>query len=113
MQVKVHPKGEWHEMLIDRTRTKCGKPLGAYATRDATYAGRLCEDGCFSPYELNLARQLREQEEREAREDQQRIQDAAGDDSQLVRDIAEGKLIHRRRLDTATGKHLKLDPEEE
>ncbi len=52
---------------VDRTssgvrhllKTACGKPLNAaYASREESYVGHLCLDGCFTAYELLEAKQL-------------------------------------------------------
>ena len=57
VQVKLTLKGCWHRKAIGGKHTACGKPLGGYASRDESYAGDLCEDGCFAPFELlELAR---------------------------------------------------------
>jgi hypothetical protein len=57
VQVKLTIHGEWHRKAIGGKQTACGQSLGGYASRDESYAGMLCEDGCFSPHELlELAR---------------------------------------------------------
>lgn len=52
VQVKLKPQGEWHRKAIDGSHTACGEPLGGYATREESYAGKLCVRGCYSPFEL-------------------------------------------------------------
>jgi hypothetical protein len=57
VQVKLTLNGCWHRKAIGGKHTACGKPLGGWASRDESYAGLLCEEGCFSPYEMHeLAR---------------------------------------------------------
>lgn len=57
VQVKLGPKGCWHRKAIGGKQTACGRPLGGYASRDESYAGDLCDEGCFSRHELHeLAR---------------------------------------------------------
>ena len=110
MHVKPGPRDAWHKMLIDRTRTACGKPLGAYATRDESYTGDLCRDGCFSPFELKLAEELQAELLREDRERERIWAEQANPDISLTRDIARSRRENRVRLDTA--KTPKLDPDD-
>jgi hypothetical protein len=57
VQVKLALNGCWHRKAIGGKQTACGRPLGGWASRDESYAGLLCEEGCFSPYEMHeLAR---------------------------------------------------------
>jgi hypothetical protein len=57
VQVKLSPKGCWHRKAIGGKQTACGKPLGGYGSRDESYRGDLCTEGCFSRHELHeLAR---------------------------------------------------------
>ena len=102
VHVKLSPNGKWHRMVIDCSRTACGKALGAYATRDEVYVGELCED-CFAPYELRLAVAKRIADE-EARRELERQYDAEADAA------AERK---RQLLDPITGQYRKEPSEAE
>jgi hypothetical protein len=53
VQVKLTPHGEWHRKAVGGARTACGRALGGYATRIEQYMGKLCEDGCFSKWEIS------------------------------------------------------------
>ena len=65
VQVKLTLNGCWHKKAIGGRFTACGRPLGGYASRDESYAGNLCEDGCFSQLErLELARLANEDDAR-------------------------------------------------
>ena len=55
VQVKVTPAGPWHRKAIGGHLTACGIRLGGFASRDESYAGTLCQDGCFSRFERELA----------------------------------------------------------
>lgn len=96
MQVKLTIKGPWHEMRIDRQRTKCGKALGGYATRDASYLGLLCEEGCFSRHELDHARELNEAAAARA-EEQRRLEDL--EDLRLSDELYQRRLAKNRDVD--------------
>lgn len=112
VHVKIAPRGCWHRMTVDRTRTACGKLLGAYATRDESYAGDLCQDGCFTTYELELAaKAIEDERERERLEQEQQEQREAARSEQRARDF-EAIREERRRIDIATGRHPKLEPDE-
>ena len=100
MHVKASPKGAWHRMAIDRSRTACGEALGAYATRDETYAGHLCLKGCFSSYELTLAAGER---------DDAALAQRMTDEAQDTADTAEAER-RRRRFDFRTGTYRKDEP---
>lgn len=76
-------RSSWHEASVGFARTACGKPIdGYYGTRDESYDGVLCPEGCFTEYEIKLAVELRESAAVAARsaaaeaerEDQQRQQ---------------------------------------
>lgn len=57
VQVKLTIDGEWHRKAIGGRRTACGRALGGYASRDESYVGTLCDEGCFSEFErVELAR---------------------------------------------------------
>jgi hypothetical protein len=55
VQVKVTPTGPWHRKAIGGHLTACGIRLGGFASRDESYAGTLCQDGCFSRFEREIA----------------------------------------------------------
>lgn len=126
MQVKLGPRAEdpYHRFAIgsrnpyDATtlelRTGCGKQItGAYSTRDPMYRDRLCEDGCFSPYELKLCADanaaIAEQKRLESlpwggRTKSQRVR--------LRREITQGAAEESRRLTTERMKKLMPDGRE-
>jgi hypothetical protein len=58
VQVKLAPKGCWHRKAIGGLETACGHRLGGYGSRDESYRGELCTDGCFSPHELHALARL-------------------------------------------------------
>lgn len=114
-------KSEWHRLTVDssrrsshgslrngNTRTACGKSIGTsyYATREESYDGRLCQDGCFTQYELELATKSRaeaEQAERDAMEATLRSIDAEREKR------AAGRAEDKRRIDLATERHFRLE----
>lgn len=55
VQVKVTPAGPWHRKAIGGHLTACGIRLGGFASRDESYVGLLCQDGCFSRFEREIA----------------------------------------------------------
>jgi hypothetical protein len=75
VQVKLTLNGCWHRKAIGGKTTACGIPLGGWASRDESYSGLLCEDGCFSPHELHELARLT------ASKDDDYVPDALDDDS--------------------------------
>lgn len=66
--------GRWHRPAIGTggRRVACGKDVPVRATnRKETYEGALCEDGCFSPWELGESIRLRSEALDRVREEQQ------------------------------------------
>ena len=55
VQVKMTPTGPWHRKAIGGHLTACGVRLGGFASRDESYNGALCQDGCFSRFEREIA----------------------------------------------------------
>lgn len=53
VQVKLSMNGEWHKKAVGGVTTACGESMGAYATRDDQYMGKLCTT-CFTAYEISL-----------------------------------------------------------
>lgn len=54
VQVRLAPDDRtWHRKAIGGQYTACGR-LGGYASRDESYEGQLCDDGCFSRFELGV-----------------------------------------------------------
>lgn len=57
---QMHVRGDdgaWHRRAIGHATTACGKPIARLGQqlRHETYSGCLCDEGCFSNYELDLA----------------------------------------------------------
>lgn len=100
VQVKTTPRGDWHKMLPDRTRTSCGDQLFAYATRDECLEGTLCPK-CFTEYERALADRahtmtpVRETKLRLAEESP--LDEAMRESSPLVSDVSQMLEEGRRR----------------
>lgn len=55
VQVKLTLGGPWHRKVIGGYLTACGVRLGGFASRDESYNGSLCQDGCFSRFEREIA----------------------------------------------------------
>ncbi|MBA2718947.1 MAG: hypothetical protein H0U52_06870 [Chloroflexi bacterium] len=125
MHVKISATGDvWHRLTIDRARsgravfdpftqarTACGESItGYYATREETYAGDLCRDGCFTAYEFKLAEEHRATEiaDRIVREAKEQA-----DRDELDREHERKREEGRRRLDVTTGRHLRIKTETE
>ncbi len=56
VQVRLSPDDFWHRKAIGATHTACGLKMDAYASRDESYEDSLCPDGCYSRFELAIAR---------------------------------------------------------
>lgn len=84
MQVRFGDDLPWHRLTIDSahgfehgsnresSKTRCGETMGeyaAYATREESYKGNLCLLGCFGPYEIQLAAEMRRKQSDERRAD--------------------------------------------
>lgn len=91
------------EALVATVMTACEKPLADnyYATREPSYEGPLCTDGCFTPYELRLAAELAA--EHRAEDEARHIafhaeSEARADERKTIREEA------RQRVDIAVGR---------
>lgn len=100
---------EWHRIELEHPlrkdmtgiQTACGKDLGSkyFATREPKYEEPLCRDGCFTPHEIKLAKQIAATEHER---DQQRRDDFDRASEERVKAREEMREKHRQRL---TGEH--------
>lgn len=67
---------EWHRPAVGGLYTACGQKMDhrlSGGIRGETYEGDLCQDGCFSPFELGISLKVnKEAAERRAREELER-----------------------------------------
>lgn len=91
------------EALVATVMTACERPLADnyYATREPSYEGPLCTDGCFTPYELRLAAELAA-EQRAADEARHLAFHAEAEARESERQIIREEA--RQRVDIAIGR---------
>ncbi len=107
---------DWHRLMLDhplaevrQTACELEVPDTYRASREPNYEEPLCRRGCFSPGELRFAKKLAE-----AARAKRRAKAEAFEAESEVRAIEreDSRRIARERVESATGEHKVIDPED-
>lgn len=94
---------------FENARCACGKRItGYYAPVEESYAGALCEDGCFSSYEIELAADLRVAEEKRFRNGLAAHEE---EHEESRRALAANRAAAKERMRIATDRMKRLERE--